>query len=122
MVLDHREQVTRLGITFWTEHAHEALARLVEDLGELLESDRRVSVVTQQCAENSLSFLHGRLHTRYPAQRIPAAVVRDVNGFRWVMSAFLLCMESVFVLTFIGSMTDGRCSCVRTDKGVARRT
>lgn len=46
-VLDHREQVTRLGITFWTEHAHEALARLVEDLGELLESDRRVASVTQ---------------------------------------------------------------------------
>ena len=48
-ILNHRKQVTRLGITFWPEHAHEALARLVEDLGEFLEPDRRIDIVTQHC-------------------------------------------------------------------------
>jgi hypothetical protein len=46
-VMDHCKQVARLGITFWTEHTHEALARFVEDLGEFLEPNRRVDVVTQ---------------------------------------------------------------------------
>ena len=30
-VMDHRKQVARLGITFWLEHAHEALAEFIED-------------------------------------------------------------------------------------------
>ena len=48
-VLHHREQVTRLGVPFRPEHTHEALARFVEDLGELFEPDRRIDIVAQHC-------------------------------------------------------------------------
>ena len=48
-ILDHRKQVARLGITFWPEHTHETLARFVEDVGELLEPDRRIDIVAQHC-------------------------------------------------------------------------
>lgn len=47
--MDHRKHVTHLGIPFWPEHAHETLARYVEDLGEFLEPHRRVDIVTQHC-------------------------------------------------------------------------
>jgi hypothetical protein len=46
-ITDHRKQITRLGVPFGPEHAHEALARLVENPGQLLEPDRRVGVVAQ---------------------------------------------------------------------------
>ena len=46
-VLDHREQVARLGIPFRPEHTHETLARLLENLGKFLKPNRRVDVVTQ---------------------------------------------------------------------------
>ncbi len=46
-ITDHREQVARLGIPFWPEHAHETLARLFEDPGQLLEPDRRVDKIAQ---------------------------------------------------------------------------
>lgn len=45
--MDHRKQVTRLAVPFGPEHAHEALARFVEDLGEILEPHRCVDIVTQ---------------------------------------------------------------------------
>ena len=44
-ILDPRKQVACLGISFWPEHAHEALARLLETLGEFLEPDRYVDTV-----------------------------------------------------------------------------
>jgi hypothetical protein len=52
-LLDHLEQVARLGITFWPEHAHEALARLAEYLGEFLDSDRCVDIVKKRCVAGS---------------------------------------------------------------------
>jgi hypothetical protein len=46
-ITDHRKQITRLGVSFGPEHAHEALARLVENPGQLIEPDRRVDIVAQ---------------------------------------------------------------------------
>ena len=46
-VMDHRKQVACLGIPFWPEHTHEALAQFIEDPGSFLEPDRRVDIVTQ---------------------------------------------------------------------------
>jgi hypothetical protein len=45
--MDHRKQVARPGITCWTEHTHETLARLLKNRGKLLNSNHRVDVVTQ---------------------------------------------------------------------------
>ena len=44
-VVDHREQVARLGIPFRPEHTHETLARFFEDIGELFEPDRVLQYV-----------------------------------------------------------------------------
>jgi hypothetical protein len=47
-VMDHCEQVARLGIPFLPEHTHGTLARFVEDLREFLVPDRRINLVAQQ--------------------------------------------------------------------------
>ena len=46
-ITDHYKQITRLGVPFRTEHAHETLARLVEDPGQFPEPDRRIDIVAQ---------------------------------------------------------------------------
>jgi uncharacterized protein YndB with AHSA1/START domain len=46
---DHLEQVARLRVPPGTEHAHEALGRPPREAAELLEADRGVDVVAEDC-------------------------------------------------------------------------
>src|SRR5919106_3703664 len=73
-VTNYFEQIARLRIPPWAEHAHKAFCRPLREAAQFLEPDRRVDVITQYCLPGIEISGQEALHA-FPEEFFPVLAV-----------------------------------------------